>query len=378
MINVLADQYLYNIRSYLPENINLMLFDPAKGFPSKIDSSQALLIRTVIPVNKQTLPKIPQNLQFIGTGSAGSDHVDTEYLRRNGISFADAAGCNARSVAEYVATALLIWAEKKNRNLEQLSVGVIGVGNAGRSVIRLLKKLGISTVAYDPPREIRDSTFDSASLNDVLECDILSFHTPLIFAGKYPTYHWLDAQKLSAFSFQLVINAARGGVIFEQPLRKAFETEKVKDFILDVWENEPKFNLKSAEQAFIKTPHIAGYSVQAKENASRLVADALLDYFDLPRPSRKSNQQKIVFDEPISKFETLSELLVELHPIKRYESELQKIINKHPEEKGERFNKLRGEFPLRNEFQHIFLAAPYFEKFPVLKELGFKHFKTSN
>ncbi|HET6528094.1 MAG TPA: NAD(P)-dependent oxidoreductase, partial [Balneolaceae bacterium] len=258
MINVLADQYLYNIQSYLPENINLMLFDPAHGFPSEINSAHALLIRTVIPVDEQTLPDIPKNLQFVGTASAGTDHVDIKYLRENGITFADAAGCNARSVAEYVATAMLIWAEKRDQNLTTLTAGIIGAGNAGSRVIELLRKLEISTVAYDPPKEERDSNFKSASLNEVLECDILSFHTPLTTTGDYPTYHWLNGQKLSAFNFQLVINASRGGVIDEQALLNAFEKGMINDFILDVWENEPNFNQKSAEQAFIKTPHIAG------------------------------------------------------------------------------------------------------------------------
>jgi len=80
MINVLADQYLYNIQSYLPESINLQLFDPARGLPSDLEKAHAMLIRTVIPINKQTLPNIPKNLTFIGTGSSGTDHVDLKYL----------------------------------------------------------------------------------------------------------------------------------------------------------------------------------------------------------------------------------------------------------------------------------------------------------
>jgi erythronate-4-phosphate dehydrogenase len=371
MINVLADQYLYNIRSYLPENIKLSLFDPAKGFPSEVNSAHALLVRTVIPVDEQTLPEIPKNLEFVGTASAGMDHIDVDYLQKNGITFANAAGCNARSVAEYVATSLMIWAEQRSQDLEKLTVGIIGAGNAGGRVIELLQQLEISSLIYDPPREEREPNFKSASLEKVLECDILSFHTPLTTTGSYPTYHWLDAQKLSAFRFQLIINAARGGVIDETALLKACKDGAVEDFILDVWEDEPNINLGSTEKAFIKTPHIAGYSIQGKENASRLVADALLKHFDIPTPVLSKNDQRYIFDEPLSDFETLSELLVELHPIKKYDAKLQNIIKSHFEERGERFNKLRAEFPLRNEFKNIFLPAPYFEKFPVLKKLGF-------
>src|SRR5699024_8135698 len=124
-----------------------------------------------------------------------------------------------------------------------------------------------------------------------------------------------------------------------------------------------------------KTPHIAGYSIQAKENASRLVAEALLEYFDISGWQREFNHSKLIFDEPVSCFETISGLLTELHPIKKYEAELQVIIDKYPKEKGERFNQLRAQYPLRQEFKNIFVPPPYFEKFPALQMLGFSSIK---
>ncbi|MGD8428020.1 MAG: NAD(P)-dependent oxidoreductase, partial [Balneolaceae bacterium] len=202
MINVLADRYLFNIQSYLPENINLILFDPAEGLPD-ISSVHALLIRTVIQINKTTLPAIPKSLEFVGTASAGTDHVDISYLESHGVQFANAVGCNARSVAEYVATALLIWSDQRQKTLTELSMGVIGVGNVGTHVIRLMNKLGVSTTAYDPPREQRDPTFSSNSLEELLATDILSFHTPLTRDGAHPTYHWLDTKKLIKQNYEL-------------------------------------------------------------------------------------------------------------------------------------------------------------------------------
>ncbi|MFW6157438.1 MAG: 4-phosphoerythronate dehydrogenase, partial [Balneolaceae bacterium] len=107
MITVLADKYLRNLENFLPENVNLLRYDPDKGLPCNLLSgADAMLIRTVTRINADTLPEIPDSLSFIGTGSAGTDHVDIPWLKARGIHFASAAGCNARSVAEYVATGL--------------------------------------------------------------------------------------------------------------------------------------------------------------------------------------------------------------------------------------------------------------------------------
>lgn len=370
MINVLADKYLYDISSYLPPVVNLTLYDPANGLPD-LENINALLIRTVNSVNNRTIPNIPSSLSFVGTASAGSDHIDITYLRKNNVSFSDAAGCNARSVAEYIATALLLWSEKRKVNLSEISIGVIGAGHVGRQVIHLLEKMDIPYLACDPPREIRDENFTSATLDEILQCDILTFHTPLTRDGEYPTYHWMDEHKLSNHQFELILNTSRGGVIDEKALLEAKSDDSLGDIIIDTWKDEPYFHLSTAQQAFIKTPHIAGYSIQAKANASKIVADALLHYFKLDPPDSGKEENSRVVRKDISEFKSLSSVLTALHPIKKYEDELENIICNYPEEREIRFNQLRAEFPLRQEFAHTYLPSTYFAKFPVLQDLGF-------
>lgn len=370
MIKVLADKYLYNISTFLPPEVNLTLYDPTNGLPD-LEGANALLIRTVNSINERTVSNIPSSLSFVGTASAGSDHVDSNYLKKKNITFSDAAGCNARSVAEYIATVLLIWSEAREVNLSEISIGVIGVGHVGRQVIHLLDKMDVFYRAYDPPREIRDEDFSSCSLDGVLQCDILTFHTPLTWDGKNPTYHWLNEQKLSNHQFELILNTSRGGVIDEKALLKAKSNNTVGDIIIDTWEDEPKFHLSTAQQAFIKTPHIAGYSQQAKSNASRIVAKALLHHFKLDPPKNRKEENPSIVKKDITEFNSLSTVLAELHPIKRYEHELENIICSHSEERGVRFNKLRAEFPLRQEFAQIYLPDSYFEEFSVLRDLGF-------
>jgi len=376
MLNVLADQYLHNLQAHIPSNINLVCYDPSEGFPDDLDDINGLLVRTTNDLTPQTLPDIPPSLTFVGTASAGSDHVDTNYLRQNGITFTNAAGCNARSVAEYVATALLLWEDARDIKLTNLVVGIVGVGHVGTQVQHLLEQLGISYVSYDPPREIRKEPFSSASLDQVLDSDILTFHTPLTKNGDRPTYHWLDEDKLDGHSFELVLNSARGGVIDERALLKAIGSGGIGDIIIDTWEYEPEFDLKTADQTFIGTPHIAGYSEQAKDNATRIVVDAMLNHFGLDIHKSNRNKNARMVKKNIESFSSLSKLLTYIHPIREYEARLKDIIAHHSDERGTHFNKLRAEFPLRQEFSQTYLPESYIERYPVLEQLGFSRIKS--
>ncbi len=373
MISVFADQYLYQIDHFLPDQVELHLFDPANGLPDGLAEAHALLIRTVNPINEKSLPSIPDKLSFIGTGSSGTDHVDQDYLRENNIVFADAAGCNARSVAEYIATSLLIWSDNTGHSYHEFSVGIIGMGHVGRQVNKLLQKLGITTFGYDPPRAEREAEFSSVELETVLKADILSFHTPLNNnSGNHPTYHWLNGKKLKGRAFDLIINTARGGVVDEEALIEAHKKGTVRNFILDVWENEPQLKLKTARQSYIKTPHIAGYSVQAKRNASRFIADALIRHFDLTPVKNVDVPSPRTITDTIESFSGIEELITQLHPIRQYEEKLHRIIQENPDNRRYLFNKLRAEFPLRQEFNNIRLPEAYFNRYPVLQKLGFQ------
>lgn len=371
MITIAADKYLYNIRSYIPETINLRLYNPEKGLPENLNRYDALLIRTVTDINKESLPNIPDRLKFIGTASAGSDHVDIDYLNQNNVTFSDAAGCNARSVAEYVATVLLLWSEERSINLDDCMVGIVGAGNVGSQLIHLLDRVNIPYMAYDPPREERDPDFKSACLDDLLSCNILTFHTPLNKSGPHPTFHWMNDQKFKNHRFSLIINTARGGVIDEKALLHAHAENLVGDFIIDVWENEPEINQKVAGMAFINTPHIAGYSVQAKENATRIATEALLRHFNLPMAENDFEAESKIIEKPVSRFQSLSEFLPTVHPVWEYQDSLTEILKNHATGRGKYFNRLRAEFPLRQQFGNIYLPESYFDRFPLLHGMGF-------
>ncbi len=368
MIKVIADQNLYRLKEFLPDEVDLTTYDPAEGLPDT-SGYQALLIRTVSKLNPETFPKLPSSLTFVGTASSGSDHVDKEYLKSHNIQFADALGNNSRAVAEYVMTALLIWREEKGKKLEELTYGVIGVGHAGSAVANILHDFGLKTVLYDPPRAKRNPDFVSASIKDVLNCDVLTFHTPYLESGESATRYWLDKEKLSGRNFELIINAARGGIIDEAAVYSAMKSGSVKDVIIDVWDNEPDFNPNLASLAFIATPHNAGHSEQSKLNASKMICEKLCSFFGLTFPPTEGLYSVKELNPAHLKY-SLTDWLLKLHPIKEYDAALRDLA--HRPDKTTLFAKLRTDRPYRYEYGFIKLDEEFLNGFEELKKLGVK------
>lgn len=369
MIKVIADQNLYQLEKFLPKEIDLKLYNPIQGIPD-ISGVDALLLRTASKLNAQTFPDLPPSLKFVGTGSSGSDHVDSDYLSSHNIKFVDALGCNARAVAEYVMTSLLLWSQEKSIDLKEFTYGIIGVGKAGTAVTKIFDSFELNYVLYDPPRAKKDSDFSSATINEVLDCDVLTFHVPISECGQHPTFHWLDEEKLSSRSFKLIINASRGGVIDEKAVSKAMASDSIKDIIIDVWEYEPDFNSEFAERAFIATPHIAGYSEQAKLNASKIICEKLCSFFGLSFPSINNLYPDKEIKPALLNY-TFDEVLTRLHPIKEYDADLRDLVNRP--DKATLFSKLRTDRPFRYEYEYLRLEEKILNEFRELRRLRVKN-----
>ncbi|MEX0771577.1 MAG: NAD(P)-dependent oxidoreductase [Balneolales bacterium] len=370
MFNVLADRHINDLQDALNPDATCITYDPVTGpGPDQLCKADALLVRTVTRVDSQLLDQAPQ-LKFVGTASVGTDHINLGELKSRGIQFASSPGCNAHSVAEYVATAILLWCEKRKKSPQKLSAGIVGVGNAGSEVKALLSRIGIRTYGYDPPRQKRTPEFTSAGLMDILSCDILSLHLPLNPSGEDATHHWLDDNKINTSSAQLFINSARGGIAHEPGLLEALKS-RGSDFILDVWNNEPVFDDDIASTAFLATPHIAGYSKKSKLKATQIVCNALNEYLSLSKPGvdRKGIPNKII---NLKHANSLESVLTQIHPIKRYDQQLRLLFGLPPDEKAIQFGRLRNDTPLRDEFTNIRLPQDIIKQFPILKKLGIR------
>ncbi|MBI5153865.1 4-phosphoerythronate dehydrogenase, partial [Candidatus Poribacteria bacterium] len=114
-----------------------------------VHDADALLVRSVTRVNEELLSG--SRVQFVGTATIGTDHVDLDYLRAAGIEFASAQGSNADSVVEYVIAAILVLACRHGFALRDKTLGIIGHGNIGSRLARLAPALGLRVLVNDPP-----------------------------------------------------------------------------------------------------------------------------------------------------------------------------------------------------------------------------------
>ena len=123
---------------------------PGRPVPADaLTDADALMVRSVTRVNEALLAG--KAIKFVGTATAGTDHVDQAWLQQAGIGFSAAPGCNAIAVVEYVFSSLLMLAERDGFALRDRTVGIVGVGNVGGRLQKRLEALGIKTLLCDPP-----------------------------------------------------------------------------------------------------------------------------------------------------------------------------------------------------------------------------------
>jgi len=254
-----------------------------------LKGADALIIRSRTNITPSLLENTP--IKFVGSTVVGLDHVDLPYLKQQKIAFYSAQGCNANSVAEYVITCIVNYAEKNKISLQTKTLGIIGVGNVGKRLQQKALALGITVLANDPPRQekeqLKEKTTSFVSLEKALGADIISFHTPLTNSGKHPTLSLLNKKNFHHINNNaLLINAARGGIINESAWIKHAIKHKNITNIVDCWENEPTINLQLHSLADISTPHIAGHALEAKIKGSLMVYQMLCSFWQ-----KKENHQ---------------------------------------------------------------------------------------
>lgn len=247
-----------------------------------VRDADVLIIRTRTICNKKLLEG--SSIKFIATATIGYDHIDTDYCSKNGIKWVNAPGCNASAVQQWFATALLNFAQQKQIDLQKRTLGVIGVGNVGKKVVEFAENVGMYVLLNDPPREEKEGSCIFRSIQAIQqECDIITFHVPLISRGKYKTHHLFNnsfASKLRSQS--IIINSSRGEVINETDLLASRRKSITTGLLLDVWEREPDISEELLELSDISTPHIAGYSIEGKARGTAAVVQQVAAFLDLP------------------------------------------------------------------------------------------------
>jgi erythronate-4-phosphate dehydrogenase len=333
----------------------------------------ALLIRTRTNCNENLLRGT--DIRFIATATIGFDHIDTRYCEKHNIVWTNAPGCNSSSVQQYIASALLTIATDFKFKLKDKTLGIIGVGNVGSKVAKLAKILGMKVLLNDPPRTRREGDSEFVKIEHILkEADIVTVHVPLTMNGEDKTHHLFDHfafEKMKNESW--LFNSSRGEVVDTVALKEALESLKLEGAVIDVWENEPEIDPDLLTKVYLATPHIAGYSTDGKANGTAMAVNSLSSFFRLPLVSWYPGN----IPEPIT-----PEIMIDgagqsdEDVIKEAVSRTYKI--KKDDEKfrfsPSGFEKQRGDYPLRREFQayHLKLVNSSDNVRSLLEKLGFK------
>lgn len=246
-----------------------------------LKDADVLIVRSKTKVTAKLLEG--SRVGFVGTATAGHDHMDTEYFDYADIAWCAASGCNANSVSEYVVAALLCLGQRRQFDLAGKTIGVIGVGQVGDRVAKKAETLGMNVLRNDPPLALSQDDRTYIPLEEVLrEADIVTLHVPLTSAGQFPTFHMADCRFFSSMKpGALFLNAARGEVVDSDGLLFALEKGFVGCAALDVWEGEPLIPRKLLEKVDIGTAHIAGWSFEGRLNGTLQAYHEACHFFEV-------------------------------------------------------------------------------------------------
>ena len=388
-MKIVADENIPGAEALFRE-LGSITFLPGRSISnSDLVNADILLVRSVTQVDASLLKNTP--VKFVGSTTIGEDHIDVSLLKRRKIGYTCAPGSNARSVVEYIIAVIFNYCLEFNKNLIDLSVGIIGDGNIGSRLKVVLRALGLKVNVCDPPKAINQrnkmdilantgaSIENYSSYEEISRSDILTFHVPLTRNTEFPSWHMVNDSFLSNFNGsgvlngfaseqgdKLIINSARGGVVDNQALLKHLQSKPGLNVALDVWENEPSINSRLMDQCFLATPHVAGYSQDGKVAGTRMIFDAAVKYFNIPHISGKAiteNNNSLIKlslnrrqDERA--IDAVTRLLNEIYPIKEDDQLLRKMKDYPDDQQGAYFDELRKNYRVRREFANYSVEVP--------------------
>lgn len=316
--------------------------------PEVMSDIDILLTRTRTRCDRRLLDH--SRCSLIATATIGTDHIDLDYCRSRGITVANAPGCNAPAVAQYVLASIssrLLPGE----TFASKRLGIIGVGNVGSILSRWARGLGMSVLLNDPPKTAADPSLKGyCDLSRIAEeADIISVHTPLTRNGAFPTYHLIDNSFLDSTRRKpFIINAARGEVTDTTALKRHLKSGKISGVAIDCWEGEPDIDTSLLQQAAIATPHIAGYSAEGKIRATKMILSALITHL-----RQQFGINEISSDQLLSTLPAIGETPEIITPdMLRYDIAADTRDLKSASDTATTFERLRNNYPLRSEPTH--------------------------
>lgn len=263
------------------------------GFLSEADA--AIVGRDVI--TEKILRPLTPRLKIIAKYGVGLDNVDEKALARHHVALGWTGGVNKRSVAELTLCFMLglchnvflnglalkrnHWQKDGGVQIAGKTVGIVGCGNVGQEVVRLLQPFGCHFLVNDI---VDKSDFCHhtgaipATIDELVrDADIISLHVPLTdLTNRMVNAALIERMKPGAF----LVNTSRGEVVDQQALKKALQEKKIGGAALDVFTDEPPTDAEFlALPNLMVTPHIGGNALEAVEAMGRSAIDHLVNYF---------------------------------------------------------------------------------------------------
>ena len=300
-----------------------------------IYDADILLVRSQTLINEKLL--LSSNIKWIGSATAGIDHIDIKFLESKNINWFNAQGCNAYSVCNYVLSSLYeLKKDKIYKNTDML--GIVGYGNIGKRLKSILDNLNIKNVVYDP--FIKNKSL--SMIDELLKAEIISIHVPLTFDTKYPTHTMINESFLNKSKCHSVINTSRGGIVSESSVIR-----RKLNYIADVWENEPSVNIDLVNYCYIATPHIAGHSFEGKVNGTIDILIALMRYLNFDESTVNKNLKIIegFYPPPKNYYLDLKDFNNN-YDISKESKNFKDLFKKYPQNN---FNKIRACHPKRHD-----------------------------
>lgn len=334
-IHIIADRDIPFLKGVLEPHASVSYLPGTAIAAADVRDTEALIVRTRTRCDASLLEG--SRVRMIATATIGHDHIDLRYTSSRGIEVATAAGCNARGVLQWVAAVLRTLGEPAGRVL-----GVVGVGNVGSLVARYGRLWGFEVLCCDPfvaASDLEGGAFEFTTPEEVARrADIISFHVPLTRSGPHPTFRMADASFFALTKpSTVIVNSSRGEVVDPQALLASS-----CDFVLDVWPDEPLIDRDLLGRALLATPHIAGYTLQGKANATAMSVNALARHFGWPQlTDRRPDEVARVTPKDIS-WQEMRALMPDYFDIEA----LSDSLKSHPE----RFEAIRDHYEFRREF----------------------------
>ena len=372
MRKIVADRNMPALEHTFASHGELLRLDGRSISHADVKDAEVLLVRSVTPVNAGLLQDTA--VRFVGSATIGIDHLDTQWLEDNHIAWAHAPGCNADAAAQYTLAMMWLACERLQQEFRQQTVGIIGRGNVGSRLERLLRALDIPVVACDPPLQDQGER-ELVTMQEACASSIISLHVPLTYNGKYPTRNLFDPEQLNKLRpGTLLVNTCRGGVIEEAAMVQQLAAGKI-NVALDVWPDEPFIDQNLLDAVTVASPHIAGYSREGKLAGTEMIYEAWCRKCGLEDDGQADSLcDDIVLElsPQMSEDEVLRQLLNSSCPVARDDAALRALNSLPEDEKRVQFDSLRSGYPQRYEFKSHHVTGITDDVRSLLSKLGLK------